>query len=195
MARAPVMAAGGIVLRRGSVPLIAVVRQRKRNEWVLPKGKLDDGETPKEAAHREVLEETGHDVAVHEFLGTLVYQSGGRSKVVHFWRMEAEGGPVRKLMNDIKAVDWLALDDAIGRLSREYERAFLTQIGPIALAASGLVPADVASPTPISESASPLASDEIDAALQTLTPAEAASVDELRHGLLQKVKAWLRGEA
>jgi 8-oxo-dGTP diphosphatase len=31
--------------------------------------------------------------------------------------------------------------------------------------------------------------------LQTLTPAEAASVDELRHGLLQKVRAWLRGEA
>lgn len=95
MARAPVMAAGGIVLRRGPTPLIAIVRQRKRNEWVLPKGKLDDGETPREAAHREVLEETGHDVAIHEFLGTLVYQSGGRSKVVHFWRMEANGGPVR----------------------------------------------------------------------------------------------------
>ncbi|SDG51206.1 8-oxo-dGTP diphosphatase [Bradyrhizobium sp. Rc2d] len=186
MARAPVMAAGGIVLRRGSTPLIAVVRQRKRNEWVLPKGKLDDGETPKEAAHREVLEETGHDVAVREFLGTLVYQSGGRSKVVHFWRMEADGGPVRKLMNDIKAVDWLTLDDAIARLSREYERAFLTHVGPIALATAGLA----AAPEP-----TPPVPDGIDAALQKLTPAEAASVDELRHGLLQKVKAWLRGDA
>jgi len=194
------MAAGGIVLRRGSTPLIAIVRQRKRNEWVLPKGKLDDGETPKEAAHREVLEETGHDVAIHEFLGTLVYQSGGRSKVVHFWRMEADGGPVRKLMNDIKAVDWLTLDEAIARLSREYERAFLTQIGPIALAAAGLAPALVAGPAPVSEQnlpepKLPLAADDIDAALQTLTPAEAASVEELQHGLLQKVKAWLRGEA
>ncbi|WBL76960.1 NUDIX hydrolase [Bradyrhizobium xenonodulans] len=191
MARAPVMAAGGIVLRRGAPPLVAVVRQRKRNEWVLPKGKLDDGETPKEAAHREVLEETGHNVAIHEFLGTLVYRSGGRSKVVHFWRMEAEGGPVRKLMNDIKAVDWLTLDDALARLSREYERAFLTQVGPIALAAAGLASPPAVEPTPTPE---PTA-DDIDAALQTLTPAEAASVDELRHGLLQKVKAWLRGEA
>jgi 8-oxo-dGTP diphosphatase len=187
MARAPVMAAGGIVLRRGSTPLIAVVSQRKRNEWVLPKGKLDEGETPREAAHREVLEETGHDVAVHEFLGTIAYQSGGRSKIVHFWRMEAEGGPVRKLMNDIKAVDWLTLEEAVARLSREYERAFLTEIGPIALAAAGLAPAP--EPTPA------LALDDTDAGLQTLTPAEAASVDELRHGLLQKVKAWLRGEA
>ncbi|MCP3373486.1 NUDIX hydrolase [Bradyrhizobium cajani] len=188
MARAPVMAAGGIVLWRGAVPLVAVVRQRKRNEWVLPKGKLDDGETPKEAAHREVLEETGHDVAMHEFLGTLVYQSGGRTKVVHFWRMEADGGPVRKLMNDIKAVDWLTLEDAIARLSREYERVFLTQIGPIALAAAGLA-------SPPAPEPPPLHADELDAALQTLTPAEAASVDELRHGLLQKVRAWLRGEA
>ena len=187
MARAPVMAAGGIVLRRGAPPLIAVVRQRKRNEWVLPKGKLDDGETPKQAAHREVLEETGHEVAIHEFLGTLVYQSGGRSKAVHFWRMEAEGGPVRKLMNDIKAVDWLTLDDAIARLSREYERAFLMQIGPIAIAATGLASPPAPEPTP--------ARDDVDATLQTLTSAEAASVDELRHGLLQKVKAWLRGEA
>ncbi|MCA1373881.1 MULTISPECIES: NUDIX hydrolase [Bradyrhizobium] len=193
MARAPVMAAGGIVLRRAPVPLVAVVRQRKRNEWVLPKGKLDDGETPREAAHREVLEETGHDVAVHEFLGTLVYQSGGRSKVVHYWRMEADGGPVRKLMNDIKAVDWLTLDDAIARLSREYERVFLTQIGPIALAAAGLAP--LFAPEQVSEPVSPLAKDDIHASLQTLTQAEAASVDELRHGLLRKVKAWLRGEA
>ncbi len=181
------MAAGGIVLRRGDTPLFAVVRQRKRNEWVLPKGKLDDGETPKEAAHREVLEETGHEVAMHEFLGTLAYQSGGRTKVVHFWRMEVEGGPVRKLMNDIKAVDWLTLDDALARLSREYERAFLTQVGPIAIAAAGFTPSPEREPTQ--------SADDIDAALQTLTPAEAASVDELRHGLLQKVRAWLRGEA
>ncbi|MDN3276671.1 NUDIX hydrolase [Frankia sp. RB7] len=189
MARAPVMAAGGIVLRRGDTPLIAIVRQRKRNEWVLPKGKLDDGETPKEAAHREVLEETGHDVTVHEFLGTIAYQSSGPIKIVHFWRMEAGGVQVRKLMNDIKAVDWLTLDDALARLSREYERAFLTQVGPIAIAAAGLTTVPTPEPTPA------LAADDIDAALQTLTPAEAASVDELRHGLLQKVRAWLRGEA
>ncbi|SFI22879.1 8-oxo-dGTP diphosphatase [Bradyrhizobium sp. Gha] len=184
------MAAGGIVLlRRGDTPLIAIVRQRKRNEWVLPKGKLDDGETPKQAAHREVLEETGHEVAIHEFLGTLGYQSGGRSKVVHFWRMEAVGGQVRKLMNDIKAVDWVTLDDALARLSREYERAFLTEVGPIAIAAAGLAQSSAAKPT------TTLPAEDIDAAVQSLTPAEAASVDELRQGLLQKVKAWLRGEA
>jgi 8-oxo-dGTP diphosphatase len=137
MARTPVLAAGGIVLRLEGTPLIAVVRLRKRNEWVLPKGKLDDGETPRAAAEREVNEETGHEVSVHEFLGTLVYESGGRSKVVHYWRMEAGGEPVHELMHDVKAVDWLPLPDAVERLSRGYERAFLENVGPIALQAAG----------------------------------------------------------
>jgi len=137
MARSPVLAAGGIVLRQGQTPLVAVVRLRKRNEWVLPKGKLDDGETPRAAAEREVVEETGHDVAVHEFLGTLVYEARGGSKVVHYWRMEAGDAPVRQLMRDVKAVDWLPLGEAVERLSRSYEQAFLQQVGPMALAAAG----------------------------------------------------------
>ena len=126
------------MLRQQATPLVAVVRLRKRNEWVLPKGKLDDGETARAAAEREVLEETGHDVSVHEFLGTLVYESGGRFKVVHYWRMECSGEQVYELMDDVRAVDWLPLDAAVERLSRGYERAFLANVGPLALEASAL---------------------------------------------------------
>src|SRR5258705_12530152 len=107
MTRAPVLAAGGIVLRSGETPLVAGVRLRKRNEWVLPKGKLDDGEAPRDAAKREGVEETGHEVSVHEFLGTLVYESGGRSKAVHYWRMQTSGEQVYELMDDVNAVEWL----------------------------------------------------------------------------------------
>src|SRR4051812_34978815 len=141
MARTPVLAAGGIVLRQAATPLVAVVRLRKRDEWVLPKGKLDRGETPRAAAEREVNEETGHEVAVHEFLGTLVYDSRAGAKVVHFWRMEAGPEPVRELMRDVRAVEWLPLPDAVERLSRGYERAFLENVGPIALSAISAAPA------------------------------------------------------
>jgi 8-oxo-dGTP diphosphatase len=136
MARAPILAAGGIVTRRGDASTIAVVRLRKRNEWVLPKGKLDDGETPRAAAEREVLEETGHLVSVHEFLGTLAYEAGGRPKVVHYWRMEADREPTHALMRDVKAVAWLPLDEAVERLTRSHEQAFLAEVGPLALEAA-----------------------------------------------------------
>src|SRR5260370_1953962 len=128
MVRAPVLAAGGIVLRSGEAPLIAVVRLRKRNEWVLPKGKLDDGETARDAAVREVVEETGHEVSVHEFLGTLVYESGGRSKAVHYWRMQTSGEQVYELMDDVKAVEWLPPDGPVQRRSRAHTPAFLCHV-------------------------------------------------------------------
>jgi 8-oxo-dGTP diphosphatase len=180
MVRTPVQAAGGIVLRREATPLIAVVRQRKRSEWVLPKGKLDAGESARAAAEREVLEETGHTVSVHEFLGTLVYDSGGRSKVVHYWRMEAGLAPVRKLMRDVEAVDWLPLDRAVKRLSRDHERAFLENVGPLALAAAE-GGADADTPT--------------DPALE---PAIIDMVSEERierRSFVQRVKSWLRRAA
>src|ERR1700748_753586 len=121
MARAQVTAAGGIVLRRGQTTRLAGGRPGERGEWGVPRGRLDEGETPRTAARREVLEETGHDVTVHEFLGTLVHDSGGRSRVVHYWRMEAGAEQVRELMRDVRAVEWLPLEGAVERLARGYE--------------------------------------------------------------------------
>jgi 8-oxo-dGTP diphosphatase len=178
MARAPVLAAGGIVTRRGDASAIAVVRLRKRNEWVLPKGKLDDGETPRAAAEREVLEETGHEVSVHEFLGTLAYEAGGRPKVVHYWRMEANREPTRELMRDVRAVAWLPLDEAVERLTRSHERAFLMEVGPLALEAAATRAAPArrpaakraagASPRPVSVPAATIGSEQPAAASDTV---------------------------
>ena len=131
--RAPILAAGGIVVRHDGKPTIAVVQLRKMSAWMLPKGKLAAGESAIAAARREVLEETGHRVSIHEFLGTLAYETGGRPKIVHFWRMQALGGPASPLMRDVKAVEWLTLDAAIARLTHVREKAFLEQVGPAAL--------------------------------------------------------------
>ena len=177
MARTAVLAAGGIVLRQAVTPLVAVVRLRKRNEWVLPKGKLDHGETPRAAAEREVNEETGHDVSVHEFLGTLVYDSRGGAKVVHYRRMEAGREPVRKLMRDVKTVEWLPLSDAVERLSRGYERAFLEQVGPMALSAASL--------------------DAGASIARAPEPARVETISEVRdhRSLIEKVRDWFRRAA
>lgn len=127
------MAAGGIVIRGGRRPLFAVVQRRKDNFWVLPKGKLKRGEKPAAAAKREAAEETGQNVRQHEFLGTITSEVGGKQKIVHFWRMQVTNGADRRLASDIKAVEWLPLASAVGRLTQPVERTFLDHIGSRAL--------------------------------------------------------------
>lgn len=131
----PILAAGGIVLRGGKKPLIAVVQLRAQKTWVLPKGKLHRNETVLAAAKRETIEETGRDVIVHEYLGQIEYRSGGMPKVAKFWRMEASGKQ-RELLHEVRAVQWLPLSKAIRKLSRPRERKFLTRVGPRALTAA-----------------------------------------------------------
>ena len=133
--RTPILAAGGIVVRGGREPLIAIVQLRKCNSWVLPKGKLNANESPLAAARREVLEEVGHKVHIHEFLGTMSHEVGNRTKIVQFWRMRAIGEPVSRLARDVKAVQWLPLEEAVEKLSRSREQAFLDSIGPAIRAA------------------------------------------------------------
>jgi 8-oxo-dGTP diphosphatase len=170
----PVLAAGGIVVREAPEPLIAIVRLRKDKAWVLPKGKLKANEDALAAARREVLEETGHDVSVHEFLGAMSHAAGGKLKVVQFWRMRAVGGPVRKLMRDVRAVKWLPLEQAIETLTHADEQAFLANVGPIALAAAARSARDTHG-----ESAGPSAGAE------AAGPAARATLPE-------RIRAWFR---
>jgi 8-oxo-dGTP diphosphatase len=132
----PILAAGGIVLGEGSRPRIAIVRLRRDKSWVLPKGKLYPGEHALAAARREVLEETGHEVSVHGFLGSMLYSVDGRIKIVQFWHMRAIGGPRRALMDDIKSVKWVSLKQAVEILTRAHEKVFLANVGPVALKAA-----------------------------------------------------------
>lgn len=129
MAGKTIHAGGGIVVRNGARPLIAVVQRSKDERWVLPRGKLKRTERAVTGARREVVEETGHRVRVREFLGAITYRARGRPKVVQFWRMQAEVNPSRDLMKDIAAVEWLPLAAAIRRLSYPLEKLFLRNVG------------------------------------------------------------------
>jgi 8-oxo-dGTP diphosphatase len=133
------LAAGGIVVRETPEPLIAVVRLRKDKSWVLPKGKLKPGEDASAGARREVMEETGYDVSIEGFLGSMSHAEGSKLKIVQFWRMRAADQTARKLMDDVTAVKWLPLEQAIDALTRPHEKAFLISVGQAALARDATV--------------------------------------------------------
>ena len=127
------MAAGGIIVRRNSRAAIAIVQRKRDNAWVLPKGKIRQTESPKAAAKREAMEETGCRLRVYEFLGVISYHSAGGPKIAHFWRMQAIGNAANSLTDDVRAVEWLPLSRAIERLSLPREQIFLRNVGAHAL--------------------------------------------------------------
>jgi len=119
-----VRAAGGVVLRDGAVLL---VHRPEYDDWSLPKGKLDPGETWEDAARREVEEETGLDCEPGEEAGRTFYtDSRGRSKEVRYYRMEPEGEAVAR--NEVDEVRWVSLEEAATLLSYERDRELVVQV-------------------------------------------------------------------
>jgi len=113
--------AGGVVVREREGTLeLAVIQPRGRDIWALPKGHVDAGETPEQAAAREVLEETGLRVQLEAPLGEIsyVYQFRGRKifKQVHFFLYRYLEGEIDqidpKMRLEVARARWILLADA-----------------------------------------------------------------------------------
>jgi 8-oxo-dGTP pyrophosphatase MutT (NUDIX family) len=118
-------AAGGVLWRqRGDQREFAVIHRPKYDDWTLPKGKLDPGESHEQAAVREVAEETGFSAELGPDLGETVYEHNARPKRVRYWGMRALGGRFQD-NNEVDDLRWLALDDARQILTYRRDRIIL----------------------------------------------------------------------
>jgi 8-oxo-dGTP diphosphatase len=117
-------AAGGVLLRDGRV---AVIHRPKYDDWSLPKGHLDPGETWEQAALREVEEETGIRGRLGPELEPVHYiTSKGRPKTVRYWLMDAEDGDFRP-NDEVDELRWLDREGAIAQLSYPMDRELVSQ--------------------------------------------------------------------
>lgn len=109
-----VRAAGGVVLdNRDGVTHVLVVHRPRYDDWSLPKGKLDDGETFEAAALREIAEETGVVGRLGADLGQVAYvDHKGRPKVVRWWAVEAEAFGEPTDTDEVDEMRWVAPEDA-----------------------------------------------------------------------------------
>ena len=108
-----IQAAGGIIWRKeGNDKKLAVVHRHKHNDWTLPKGKVNPGESWKKAALREVLEETGFKGKIKKYAGSISYLLEGKPKVVLFWHMDAKSSKPEKMNGEVDEVRWLTVDEA-----------------------------------------------------------------------------------
>jgi len=121
---AEVKAAGGVVWRRaGDTIAIAIAHRPRYDDWSLPKGKLDKGESWEDGALREVWEETGMRCRLGDELEPVTYQDRkGRDKVVRYWLMEPEDDTDFVPNDEVDQLRWMAPAEAIEILSYPRDR-------------------------------------------------------------------------
>jgi len=129
---AEVRAAGGVLWRRneGGEPEVLLVHRPRYDDWSLPKGKADAGESDEDCARREVLEETGLHVELGERLPDVRYEDHrGRAKVVCYWVMRPMDDAVDFVPNDeVDEIRWCTIDDARKWLSYEHDRDLMATV-------------------------------------------------------------------
>ncbi|MGI9605578.1 MAG: NUDIX hydrolase [Acidimicrobiales bacterium] len=119
-----VRAAGGIVVRAAKKgPKVLLVHRPRYDDWSFPKGKVDPGETFKEAALREVLEETGFECKRHRpRLPSMTYmERSGRLKEVRYWLMTVKKGAFTP-NNEVDLIAWVRTDKVADRLTYSRDR-------------------------------------------------------------------------
>ena len=122
-----VYAAGGVLWRPGhreSVVEVAVIHRPRYDDWSLPKGKVDPGETEPVTAVREVFEETGHHVHLGRRIATVNYPIEQRTKKVQYWSARSLGGSFAP-NNEVDNLVWLPAPAAIKKVSYAYDRKIL----------------------------------------------------------------------
>jgi len=125
--------AGGVVTRRngGGVDVVLAARRTRKGDlaWGLPKGLVEDGEGPEQAALREVREETGLEAEILEPLGDIsywyVWEDERIRKKVTFFLMESTGGDVSLHDHEMEEIRWFPLQEAVRRASYPSERTVL----------------------------------------------------------------------
>lgn len=125
-----VRAAGGLVFRHTSKGKLRVlVAHRPRyDDWSLPKGKADKGETPEETAVREVLEETGYHCRVVAPLGTNRYRiNGGVKEVAWFAMKPLPDSPGFEVNDEIDEIKWLSRSKARQLLDYDNDRDLVAE--------------------------------------------------------------------
>jgi 8-oxo-(d)GTP phosphatase len=134
-----IRAAGAVAWRPGpDGPLVALVHRPKYDDWTLPKGKTEPGESVLLTAVREIEEETSQRVTLGRRLSPSCYDVEGRPKRVDYWVARAQDPPAEFVPNhEVDQLAWLSVPEAADRLT--YERDVVV-LGEFAAGPADTVP-------------------------------------------------------
>ena len=131
------VSAGGLVVdATGKLGLLIGRRDQKDSSgkrilWSLPKGHIEEGETPEQAALREVQEETGIESVIDKSLGVIDFwfMAGGKRihKTVHHYLFRENGGLLAPQESEVDEVAWFPLSEIIDRLAYPDEKKLIAR--------------------------------------------------------------------
>jgi ADP-ribose pyrophosphatase YjhB (NUDIX family) len=131
------VSAGGLVVdTTGKLGLLIGRRDQKDASgkkilWSLPKGHIEEGETPEQAALREVAEETGIQSEIEKSLGIIDFwfMAGGKRihKTVHHYLFRESGGLLAAQESEVDEVAWFPLGEIIDKLAYPDEKKLIAR--------------------------------------------------------------------
>jgi 8-oxo-dGTP pyrophosphatase MutT (NUDIX family) len=135
------VSAGGLVVDKSGTKGLLIGRldpkdaSHERLLWSLPKGHIESGETPQQAAVREVLEETGIKPEIVRELGVIDFwfmASGKRiHKTVHHFLFQEAGGKLAPQVTEVDDVRWFPLGEIVSILAYPDERKLIAKSGDL----------------------------------------------------------------
>jgi 8-oxo-dGTP diphosphatase len=125
---APLIQAAGAVLWRKSDKSkleIAIIHRPRYDDWSLPKGKVESGESHISAGYREIQEETGYESTFGPEIGSVVYTLEGAPKEVRYWSAAATVKTGNPNPQEVDEVLWLEPSKAKEKLTNKDDRAIV----------------------------------------------------------------------
>ncbi len=125
----PILAGGAVVTREHSLrgTEVVIVHRKRYDDWTLPKGKVEAGESLPVCAVREVHEETGVTIRLGVPLDSISYEAGNAGlKKVDYWGGIVLDSVRRAPDAEVDVVSWLPVRAALSRLTYSHDH-FLVQ--------------------------------------------------------------------
>ncbi|KUI42643.1 NUDIX hydrolase [Mycobacterium sp. IS-1590] len=122
-----ILAAGAVLWRPNGepdAPEVALIHRPRYDDWSLPKGKVDPGETEPVTAVREVCEETGYTAHLGRRLSSVSYPVDGGKKKVRYWAARVVRGEFHP-NDEVDELKWLPVRAAIKQLDYPHDRKVL----------------------------------------------------------------------